>query len=447
MKYGEKRFNKKQKKNLLKTFLIASGITLGICSIVLVAGVLIYNNTVRSESVSQVKDLELTEEEKAFEEEKEQVSNINKTVAVFGVDADEVRTDVIFVVNFNSATGKAKLVSIPRDTKVYWTDKQQRAYNKLTGYSISVSKLNEMAAYGRINQNVGNIRDFTIDEIENILKVKVDNYVVVNLEAFREIVDAIGGVDVDVPQAMHYDDNAQNLHIHLEQGMQHLDSKNAEGLVRFRKYVEGDEHRVVVQQLFLKAVAKKVLSPEMRMQLPNIITKVFPYVKTDVKLTEVLDYLKLFDEFDLNDLEFFTVPGYGASHEGPSYYYIDEEKLEQMIVDVFYSNDTEEDSDSDDPLQENEEEVVVDKTIEIEIYNAAGVKGLATQYKDKLISSGYKVVRFDNYKETGLEESTIYAKDKKKALQLQTYVSGADIVEDKTIATDIMIVLGKDAVK
>lgn len=443
MKYGEKRFNEKQKKNLLKTFLIASGITLAICSVILVAGVLIYDNTFRSESKSQVTNLELTEDEKAFEEEKEQVSHINKTVAVFGVDADEVRTDVIFVVNFNSATGKAKLVSIPRDTKVYWTDKQQRAYNQLTGYSISVSKLNEMAAYGRINQNVGNIRDFTIDEIENILKVKVDNYVVVNLEAFREIVDAIGGVDVDVPQSMHYDDNAQNLHIHLDQGMQHLDSKDAEGLVRFRKYVEGDEHRVAVQQIFLKAVAKKVLSPETRSQLPNIITKVFPYVKTDVRLTEVLDYLKLLDEFDLSDLEFFTVPGYGASHEGPSYYYIDEEKLEQMIIDVFYSNDTEE----DDSSKETEEEAVIDKTIEIEIYNAAGVKGLATQYKDKLMSSGYNVVRFDNYKETGLEESTIYAKDKKKALQLQSYVPGADIVEDSTIATDIMIVLGKDAVK
>lgn len=443
MKYGEKRFNEKQKKNLLKTFLIASGITLAICSVVLVAGVLIYDNTVRSESKSQVTNLELTEDEKAFEEEKEQVSHINKTVAVFGVDADEVRTDVIFVVNFNSATGKAKLVSIPRDTKVYWTDKQQRAYNQLTGYSISVSKLNEMAAYGRINQNVGNIRDFTIDEIENILKVKVDNYVVVNLEAFREIVDAIGGVDVDVPQSMHYDDNAQNLHIHLDQGMQHLDSKDAEGLVRFRKYVEGDEHRVAVQQIFLKAVAKKVLSPETRSQLPNIITKVFPYVKTDVRLTEVLDYLKLLDEFDLSDLEFFIVPGYGASHEGPSYYYIDEEKLEQMIIDVFYSNDTEE----DDSSKETEEEAVIDKTIEIEIYNAAGVKGLATQYKDKLMSSGYNVVRFDNYKETGLEESTIYAKDKKKALQLQSYVPGTDIVEDSTIATDIMIVLGKDAVK
>ena len=102
MKYGEKRFNEKQKKSLLKTFLIAAGITLGICSIFLVAGVLLYNNTVGAESVSQVKDLELTEEEQAFEEEKEQVSNINKTIAVFGVDADEVRTDVIFVVNFNS---------------------------------------------------------------------------------------------------------------------------------------------------------------------------------------------------------------------------------------------------------------------------------------------------------------------------------------------------------
>lgn len=445
MKYDKKRLNGKQKKSLLKTFLIAAGSTLAVCSVVLIAGVLIYNGTFRGQSKSQVKDLELTEEEQKFEEEKKELSNINKTIAVFGVDEDEVRTDVIFAVNFNSATGKAKVVSIPRDTKVNWSDKQKRAYNELTGYVMDKpTKLNEMAAYGRINQNVGNIRDFTIDEMENILKVKIDNYVVINLDAFREIVDAIGGVDMNVPQSMNYDDYAQGLHIHLQEGMQHLDSEDAEGIVRFRKYLQGDEQRVAVQQIFLKAVAEKVLSPEMRSQLPNVITKMFPYVKTDVKLTEVLSYLDLLNNFDLSDLKFYTVPGYGASTEGPSYYYINDEELETMIKQVFYST---EESEGESTEEAESDEPVIDKTVGIEIYNAAGVKGLATQYKDKLMTSGYNVMKFDNYKETGIEKSTIYAKDKKKATQFLEYVENAEIVEDATIDSDIMIVLGKNAIK
>ena len=335
MKQNSKKFNGKQKKKLLKSFFISAGATLGICILLAVAGIVFYDNTIGAQSTSQIK-VELTEEEQVFEEAKKEVGDINKTIAVFGVDEDGIRTDVIFVVNFNTMTDKVKVVSIPRDTKVIWSDKQKRAYNQLTGYSISVSKLNEMSAYGRINQNVGNIRDFTIDELENILRVNIDNYVVISLDAFAAIVDAIGGVDMYVPQRMYYTDTSQGLYIDLQEGMQHLDADKAEQLVRFRRYPLGDEERVKVQQAFLTAVAEKVMSAETRSKLPTIITKLFPYVKTDVKLNEVLGYLSLLEEFSLSNLEMHTVPGYGDDSEGPSYYYINETALDELIKDVFY---------------------------------------------------------------------------------------------------------------
>ena len=83
--------------------------------------------------------------------------------------------------------------------------------------------------------------------------------------------------------------------------------------------------------------------------------------------------------------------------------------------------------------------------VSIEIYNAAGIKGIARQYNEKLTQEGYNVTKYDNYKETGLEESTIYAKDKTQAKQFLTYLEDATIIEDDTIESDIMIVLGKDA--
>ena len=445
MEQEHKRLNRKQKKKLLKTFFIAAGITLTLCIAIVVAGMVLYDNTLGAGSTSQINN-ELTEAEQAFEDEKKELSNLNKTIAVFGVDEDGIRTDVNFVVNFNTMTNKVKVVSIPRDTKVIWTDKQKRAYSQLTGYTQNVSKLNEMAAYGRINQNIGNIRDFTIDEIENILRVHIDNYVVISLDAFKEIVDAIGGVDMYVPQNMYYVDNSQGLYINLKEGQQHLDGEDAEGLVRFRQYALGDEARVEVQQIFLKAVAEKVMSQEMRSNLPNMITRLFPYVKTDIKLTEVLGYLDLLGEFSLSGLEFHIVPGYGSDHEGPSYYYIDEEELDELVKDVFYDT-TVVDEESQEEMETNEEEMVTDKSVTIAIYNATGQKGIAGTFKNDLENLGYKVQKIDNHDSTDKEDSTIYAKDLNKAKQFLQYVEGADIKQDSSLEYDIEIVVGRESVK
>ena len=302
-----------------------------------------------------------------------------------------------------------------------------------------------MAAYGRINQNVGNIRDFTIDEIENILRVHIDNYVVVNLDAFKEIVDAIGGVDMYVPQDMYYVDNSQGLYINLKEGQQHLDAEDAEGLVRFRRYATGDEARVEVQQLFLKAVAEKVMSPEMISNLPNMVTRLLPYVKTDIKLTEVLGYVSLVEEFSLSGLEFHIVPGYGDDSEGPSYYYIDEEGLDELIKDVFY--DTTVAGEETETTTPEEEEIITDKSVTIAIYNATGQKGIAGTFKNNLESVGYNVSKIDNYDKNDLENSTIYAKDTTKAKQFLQYVEGADIQQDSSLDYDIEITIGKESVE
>lgn len=447
MKQKDKKLSRKQKRRLLKNFLVSAGVTLSVCILLAIVGMVFYDSTVGGQNKSQVK-VDLTEEEQIFEEEKKVQSEVNKTIAVFGVDQDEVRTDVIFVVNFNTMTNKVKVVSVPRDTKVIWTDKQKRAYNQLTGYNISISKLNEMASYGRINQNVGNIRDFTIDELENILRIHIDNYVVINLDAFAEIVDAIGGVEMYVPQRMYYSDRSQGLYIDLQEGMQHLDADEAEQLVRFRRYTLGDEARVAVQQTFLTAVAQKVMSPEMRSQLPSIITRIFPYVKTDIKLNEVLGYLQLLEQFDLQNLEMHIVPGYGSDHEGPSYYYINEEELDKLIKDVFYDTTVAgEDSEGSTTDVEDEDKVVEDKTVSIAIYNATGRKGVAGNYKNKLESVGYKVGKIDNYEQTDLQESIIYAKDKSKAGQFLQYIEGATIEEKSSLEYDIEIAIGVNSLE
>lgn len=437
---NDKNVNGRRKKKFIRTFLITMGITFAICVVAVIAGVSIYNNTIGDNTTSEIHN-ELTEEELAFEKEKEELGDINKTIAVFGVDIDEVRTDVIFVVNFNTETKKVKVVSVPRDTKVIWTEKQKRSYKQLTGYSINISKLNEMAAYGRINQNLGNIRDFTIDELENILKIHIDNYILINLDAFNVIVDAIGGVDMYVPQDMYYVDNYQGLYINLKEGMQHLDGAKAQQLVRFRSYLLGDEARIQVQQTFMKELAEKVMGQDVK-SLTKLVTKLFPYIKTDIKLSEALDYLKLLSALKTNGLSFYTVPGEGDNREGPSYYYIDRDALDDMIEEVFY--DTEVLLTDEDIVEDGNYEI--DTNLDIALYNATGNKTVTSYYKEILQSESYNLVKIGNYVTTGLQESMIYARNREKALQFLPILKGATIIGDPSLDFDIELIIGKESI-
>ena len=115
-----------------------------------------------------------------------------------------------------------------------------------------------------------------------------DKYVIVNFDGIAAIVDAIGGVDYDVPFDMKYDDPSQNLHIDLKKGQQHLDGKQTVGFLRWRhnndytvQYTNGDEGRVENQQKFLKALAGQVLQIKNVTKIRSIAEAVFKNVKTD----------------------------------------------------------------------------------------------------------------------------------------------------------------------
>ena len=445
MARNKKKLNQKQHQTLLKLFLKTAGITLvtvGVLGGALAGGyyAFLYDGKATSAQSTPV------EEKEVVEEKEEKRREINKTVAVFGVDKDGIRTDVNFVVNVNSETHKIKVLSIPRDTKVNWSEEQQDRLIDLKGYSRSVSKLNEMTAYAGIE----NIRDFTIDEIENILGITVDNYVLVNLSTFRDIVDAIGGVEVDVPEfkgrGLHYDDYEQDLHIHLDPGVQTLNGEQAEGFVRFRKdnygnsYAEGDKGRIETQQIFLEAFADKVMSSSVISNLYNIISTVFTNVSTDIKLTEIPTYLSYLEDFSADNIEFYIADGVGGMENGISYYFLDYDLLDATIQEVFYDTVAL----GQEETSVDTEEVIEDKTVNIEIYNATGVNGIAGGLKDKLEKLGYTVPKIANYDEE-LAETLIYAKDQTKAKQFKQYLTDtAIIIEDKSISADIQIAVGMD---
>ena len=152
--------------------------------------------------------------------------NMKLNVAVFGVDADGTRTDVAFVVHYDSSQESLSLLSIPRDTRVdVCTDVEQ-----LLGKRYGVMKFNAVHAIG--GKEYG--PQAAVLQLEDMLGIKIDHYVKVDFNALVEIVDAVGGVEVDVPRDMKWDmSDTGDIKIDLKKGLQTLDGNKALQLVRF----------------------------------------------------------------------------------------------------------------------------------------------------------------------------------------------------------------------
>lgn len=328
--------NGKINKAILKKALIIFVAVCAVISLGAVAIKMIYDGIVIKEDKDALKNIPRYDRNETEEEE-----DINQNIAIFGVDKDGSRTDVIFVVNLNTETDAIKVIAVPRDTKVAWTQFQQDKMAELGKGYHEYSKITEMSAYGGLD----NLRYFTVNTLEDIMGIRIDHYAVINIDAFRKIVDAVGGVEVNVPRRMNYTDNYQDLHIDLYPGLQTLDGKQAEGLVRWRhdndyneQYAEGDVGRIETQQLFLKALAEKVINKSTSTDLLKMVTAVYSDLKTDIKLSEAKDYLKYISQFKVDNITFATLPG-EAVRQDKWYYILDQAEVDAFMQKLMYDRD------------------------------------------------------------------------------------------------------------
>ena len=328
--------NGKINKAILKKALIIFVAVCAVISLGAVAIKMLYDGIVIKEDKDALKNIPRYDRNETEEEE-----DINQNIAIFGVDKDGSRTDVIFVVNLNTETDAIKVIAVPRDTKVAWTQFQQDKMAELGKGYHEYSKITEMSAYGGLD----NLRYFTVNTLEDIMGIRIDHYAVINIDAFRKIVDAVGGVEVNVPRRMNYTDNYQDLHIDLYPGLQTLDGKQAEGLVRWRhdndyneQYAEGDVGRIETQQLFLKALAEKVINKSTSTDLLKMVTAVYSDLKTDIKLSEAKDYLKYISQFKVDNITFATLPG-EAVRQDKWYYILDQAEVDAFMQKLMYDRD------------------------------------------------------------------------------------------------------------
>ncbi|MBS7220961.1 MAG: LCP family protein [Clostridiales bacterium] len=353
--------------------------------------------------------------------------DVNINILVCGVDEAETRTDVIFVANFDSESGTAKMLSIPRDTYTEVTPEVREKVNN-AGKSIpSVVKMNAVHAYA--GKEIG--MECLAMQLEDLLDIEIDNYVLFNIEAFKAVVDIIGGVDMYVPYDMYYSDPVQGLYINLKEGQQHLDGDTAEQLVRNRQYANGDIGRIEVQQQFLSAFVKQVLDTDTIIKnLPSLIKAAFEYIKTDMSLGDMLKYATYIDDVKSSEILTETLPGYPQYINGASYYIADKSSIGQAVDEIFYSGG---------------EFLTSSKHKNIEIANGGETMGLAGRARDTLENEGFTISKVSTYKGEQTDYTRIVVKEEGQGQDLLPYFENAVIVVDDLLLggeDDILIILG-----
>ena len=246
------------------------------------------------------------------------VAKDKATVMIMGVDerADDVgRSDTLMIATLDPDKNQAALLSVPRDTRV-----------KIKGHGFD--KINAAYAYGG--------RKLTQETIESLLNTHIDHYIKINVHGFTKIIDALGGIDIDVEKRMYYEDpwdDDGGLYIDLQPGMQHMDGKTAITYVRYRDE-EGDIGRIKRQQNFMKAVMDKLVSPTIIPKLPAIVSAVSDSVETDMSVSEILSFLGTLQDAKDNGLKSEMLPGKPVYIEGISYWVPDISKTRQILANT-----------------------------------------------------------------------------------------------------------------
>ncbi len=306
-------------------------------------------------------------------------------VLLIGVDEGGYRSDTIMLVSLDDYSDRVSILSIPRDTRVKINGSTQKINATMAFAPSSTSRPSdgedgsgeENSSYmdSDINPVVtplplptdesGNLvweyrselstteghEDLLINKVKEITGLPIHYFITVDFDGFVELINAVDGVDFDVPYDMDYDDPVQSLHIHLEAGPQHLDGKHAHDFVRFRhnndgtapgEYVMGDEGRVYWQQRFIKELVRQKLNPYYISKMDDIGNVFRNNVRTNLTITDVVKNLNALTNVNLDDIKAYQLPGDYEYTNGVWYYVQDIPATRELINNVFLPMDRDE---------------------------------------------------------------------------------------------------------
>ncbi|MFB2517384.1 LCP family protein [Lysinibacillus sp. OTC-L20] len=224
-----------------------------------------------------------------------------------GQGSDHSRSDALVLATLNNKTHTIKMLSIPRDSYVYIPK---------VGYKDKITHAHAMG--GTLT---------TIETVEELFDIPINYYVRMNFNAFIDVVDALGGIEAEVPYALHELDEFDKFTINLQPGLQHLNGSQALALARTRKQ-DSDIERGKRQQEILTSIIKKVASVKSVTKYDDVIKALGDNMKTDMTFTEMKSFLSYLSK-GAPRIDSLTLDGTDDTSTGIYYYQLNQDSVEE----------------------------------------------------------------------------------------------------------------------
>ncbi|UVI32799.1 LCP family protein [Paenibacillus spongiae] len=265
------------------------------------------------------------EDNTANQEEADKADELKPmTFLLAGVDSREgsggtMNSDVLMVASYNPAAHSASLLSIPRDLRI---ESEEGRAHKANYYYAHYSIEDKTTALANTKQM-----------FSELLDIPITHMVTVDFDGVRQIVDTVGGLDIDVDMDMKYIDRADGTNIDLKKGYQHLDGKQVLDFVRYRKSNQGtgessDSDRNVRQQQVLQQLLDKLASFEGAAQWGKVLDIVGQNMKTDIPEAELKDWIMNYKDMKPNQITFQQVESVWDS----PYMYVNEQQFKDALT-------------------------------------------------------------------------------------------------------------------
>lgn len=337
-------------------------------------------------------------------------------------------TDSIMACRYDPKTQKAYMLSIPRDTFIGNSESSASTSDKINCvYNIKKDPMT------------------TVKAVNKVTGLNLKYYVFVDTKALIEIVDAIGGVEFDVPIDMDYDDTSKEntLHIHLKQGTQKINGDKAEQLLRFRhnndgtsypkEYGDNDLGRMHTQRDFIKATLSQTIRANNIFKLNELLDIVNKHVKTNLSVSLIKDYIPYAVNFDTENLQSDMLPNESKKINEIWFVKVIDSEAEKLVNDMFFGG-TKDTSNGE-------------KYITVELLNGTGDSEKLEPALKALENNGFDVVKVGNT--TTQKTSSIINRTKQEDDTISKLKSLLNIKSKTTtgkdnVDADLTITLGKD---
>lgn len=371
------------------------------------------------------------------------------TILLLGVDARPgatvARTDSIILLTFNPQTNSAGMLSIPRDLKV-----RPSALNR-------DMKITSVYPSGQAMGYAGGGAALLEETITELLGYPIDHYVLVNFDGFQQIIDLIGGVNIDVPyeiyDAKYPDENLGYLPpVHFLPGVQHMDGDLALKYARTR-HADNDYARAGRQQQVIMAIKDRVTEPgqmaALLPRLPGLAVAMANSVQTDIPVDKALTLARTLDTMDLNNIARVVInPKMGTvtQMDGDLGYTLtpDLPKVRAAADAIFADNV------AGPSPQEAQRQIIQAEAARIVLLNGTEEKGLASRMQAKLVTEGYNVTTVGNADRADYDQSALVIYGEPKQATVDALMTWLGISEDRVSTQpaaedrDIGVIVGSD---